>query len=199
MLKKFGKWLGASAILLGASVYVAWAAGFWPGLPIAGGASYCGGFGGTSGTTCTVTVPAGPNPAFTGAETLPLDTNLARGQQPQTVLARICQIGGGAYALVSPAVGSTSATIADNVCYWVMSGGAMAAMTVTMPANPIDGQLLNITCAATITALTLSANTTVTTTQAISNAPTACTVSTTGSYGYRFVYHNADTTWYRVE
>lgn len=69
---------------------VALAAGLFPGFPIVGGSSYCSSYsgtggGGTFGTVCNSTVPAGPA-VTTGTELIPADTGLASGQQPQTVL-----------------------------------------------------------------------------------------------------------------
>ena len=55
---------------------------FAPNFPQVGGASYCDST--QNGTLCTNTVPAGP-PTVTGIETIPADTNLANGQQPQSV------------------------------------------------------------------------------------------------------------------
>lgn len=68
---------------------VAFAAGLFPGFPIVGGASYCasqstpGGPG--TAAVCNATAPAGPV-AITGNELIPADTQLASGQQLQTVL-----------------------------------------------------------------------------------------------------------------
>lgn len=53
----------------------------WAGFPILGGASYCSS---TVNGVCVNTVPAGPT-AVTGLETVPVDTNAAGGQNPQTV------------------------------------------------------------------------------------------------------------------
>lgn len=75
--------LGLAALV--AAGGIAFGAGQFPGYPIVGGASYCGGFStGTAGQVCTVTVPAGPV-AITGNELIPADTQLANGAQPQTV------------------------------------------------------------------------------------------------------------------
>jgi hypothetical protein len=72
--------LGVGVLAL--SALGALATGYFPGFPIAGGASYCAGTS-VSGT-CAVTVPAGP--VLTGNELVPADTQLPSGQQPQTVL-----------------------------------------------------------------------------------------------------------------
>lgn len=72
--------------------------------------------------------------------------------------------------------------------------GTLASGTITMPASPVDGQVIEITSSATITALTVSANAG----QSIKNAPTTLVVSATGPQGYSFIYHTANTTWYRL-
>src|SRR4051812_14217204 len=75
MLKKF---LITAALIVIPTVLLAQAFPFYP---IVGGASYsCG----STNAVQTCTVPAGPT-AATGNETVPADTNLANGAQPQTV------------------------------------------------------------------------------------------------------------------
>lgn len=80
--------IGGAALALVAAASVAFGAGLFPGFPIVGSASYCGGSvtAGVPGTAavCTVTVPAGPT-ALTGVELVPADTELLNGQAPQTV------------------------------------------------------------------------------------------------------------------
>lgn len=80
---------GVAALALVAAAGVSIGAGLFPGFPIVGQGSYCGGTStagvpGTAGV-CNNTVPAGP-PLITGYETFPADTNLPSGQAPQTVL-----------------------------------------------------------------------------------------------------------------
>lgn len=113
-LRSLGIGLLAAAIASGA----AYSAGYFPGFPIVGGASYCSsvsgtgtgtgsstfpaqpgagfgqgsaGQGGQFGSVCNVTVPAGP--AYTGEELVAADTGLPSGQQPQTVLIPTSLIG----------------------------------------------------------------------------------------------------------
>ncbi len=191
---------------------LAWAAGMFSTLPIMGGPSFCastvtgtGSLGGitgqgqgSTGSICGQTIPAGPN--LSGAEIFQLDTGISGGAPPQTAAVRICQLGGGAATYNSPLGGVTTATIPDNTCYYMFNGTvAFSPFTLTMPPNPIDGQLLEVCSDTTIASLTLSANTTVVSTQAIKNAPTALTTSTTGAYCYRFIYRVADTTWRRTQ
>lgn len=170
------------------------AAGLWPDFPIVGGASYCASTStGVSGQVCTVTVPAGPT-ALTGAETVPADTNLAQGQPPQTVKVPVSTLASGAYANVSPLTG-TSVVIPNNVSnYLITPAGTIAALTVTMPSAPTDGQVVRISSSQTVTALTLNGAAG----QTISNAPTAITISTTATYGYAFLYQRSSKTWFRL-
>lgn len=87
--------VGLSALAVASMA--ALAAGQFPGYPIVGGASYCASqsTSGVPGTaaTCNVTVPVGPD-AITGNETIPADTGLPSGQQPQTVLIRTSTLAG---------------------------------------------------------------------------------------------------------
>jgi len=170
------------------------AAGLWPDFPIVGGASYCASTStGVSGQVCTVTVPAGPA-ALTGSETVPADTNLAQGQPPQTVKVPVTSLASGAYANVSPLTG-TSVVIPNNVSnYLITPAGTIAALTVTMPSAPTDGQVVRISSSQTVTALTLNGASG----QTISNAPTAITISTTATYGYEFIYKASSKIWYRL-
>jgi hypothetical protein len=171
------------------------AAGLWPNFPVVGGASYCASTStGVSGQVCTVTVPAGPT-ALTGAETVPADTNLTQGQPPQTVRVPVTSLASGAYANVSPLTG-TSVVIPNNVSnYLITPAGTIAALTVTMPSAPTDGQVVHINSSATVTALTLNGASG----QTISNAPTAITISTTVAYGYAFLYQASTKKWMRLQ
>lgn len=99
------------------------------------------------------------------------------------------------YSYQTPATGF-SITIANGVQTLILDPAAgLAAGTITMPSAPVDGQIVRITSTQNITALTVSANTG----QSIKNAPTALTVSTTGSYAYAFIYRSSNTTWYRLQ
>lgn len=69
------------------------------------------------------------------------------------------------------------------------AAGTLLAGTIVMPANPIDGQIVEIACDQIITNLTVSANTG----QSIKNALT--TLAAGGGFSYR--YHATNTTWYR--
>lgn len=99
------------------------------------------------------------------------------------------------YSYQAPLTGF-SITIANGIQTLLLDpAGTLATGTITMPSAPADGQVVEVTSSQTITSLTVSANTG----QSIKNAPTALTVSTTGSMGYKFKYRGANTTWYRLQ
>src|ERR1035438_2144363 len=90
-----------------AAVGIAAAAGNFPYWPLVGGGTQCSGYStGTTGQVCINTVPAGPA-IVTGNETIPADTNLPTGQQPQTVLLSLAAINALPYSLVVPANATT--------------------------------------------------------------------------------------------
>lgn len=162
-------------------------AGMWnTQFPQMGGASYCGT---TVNNSCTSTIPAGPSD-FSGNETLPMDTGLAQGQNPQTVKVRSEAFGQGALSKVtSPA----TATIPDNTPLYVLSGAQGSAFTITMPASPSGGDIQRIICdAATVGTMTVAANTG----QTLRNNPN---VACTAGVGYSWVYNKTATTWYRLQ
>lgn len=87
----------------------------------------------------------------------------------------------------SPVTGD-SITIAKYVRRLLLTpAGTLATLTVTMPAAPIDGQLITVSCSQVVTALTFSANAG----QSILNAPTAFAAGQKVDY----CYHLATTTW----
>jgi hypothetical protein len=186
---------------------MAWAAGLWSTLPIVGGASFCastvtgaGGLGGitgqgqaSTGSICAQTVPAGPA-TLTGAELFPADTGLGNnGNVPATAVVTTCQLGGGSLTVLSPAAGNTGTLVIPNqTCFYVIDGaGTISAFTYTMPANPLDGQILRISSKVAVSTLTLQANTG----QTLLGAPTSASAnSAVGAW----IYRAANTTWYRV-
>jgi len=99
------------------------------------------------------------------------------------------------YSYQAPATGF-SITIGNGVYSLILDPLAtLATGTITMPAAPVDGQVVRIGSSQTITALTVSPNTG----QSIKNAPTIFTVTLTGDQGYEFLYRAANTTWYRLQ
>lgn len=155
MLKRLG--LAAIAVLFGGAAI----AGFWNvTFPIVGGASYCAST--QNVTTCVNTVPAGPT-VLTGLETVPMDTNLANGAFPQTVIAPVAllmpgfqnsrnMLDNGAIAVAQRGTGiqtcAANAAI-TSAAYsgdrWgcsanVGSGAGRSQVTTTVPAPPVGFQ-----------------------------------------------------------
>ncbi len=83
-----------------------------------------------------------------------------------------------------------SHTIADGVSAAIaVISGTIAGYTITMPANPVNGQVVVITSNGTATSLTLSANSG----QTISGAAT--TLTPTNST--RYIWVSSVTNWYK--
>ena len=193
---------GLKAAMLGGALLCsalpsAHAADLWENWSIIGGPSYCASFvTGTTGQICQHTIPAG-EPAITGLEFVPADlgplgaTSSAGG--PQSGLFSILQAGNG--AVVDQTTVCTTQTIPANTPWFFLDGAQGSALTVTMPASPIDGQIQHVTCeAATVGVLTVAANTSVNASQALKLSPgVACVAGV--SYNWRYVASNS--TWYR--
>lgn len=203
MIKRTRVMLAAGLLTAALGSVAAFAAGNWSTLPIVGGSSFCastvtgtGSLGGitnqgqgTTGSICAQTVPAGP-PSLTGAEQFPADTHITGSGPPQTVVVTTCQMGAGAYSLVSATAGAD--TIANQVCYYLIDGlGAVAALTVTMPSAPLDGQILRIGSTIAVTTLTMSA-------AAGQTLKGAATSATANAAVGAWIYRATNTTWYRT-
>lgn len=178
---------------------VAIAAGLFPGFPIVGGASYCGGFAtGTTGQVCTNTVAAGPT-ALTGNELVPMDTALASGQQPQTVVAQTRSLGAGPTQYSTPLTGVTQAVAAGTRQVILEPAGTIAAHTLTLaPATSLtEGQRLGVCSTQVVTALTITPGSGTT----VSNTLTATQVplGTGGAFCAEWVYVASVTKWLRTQ
>lgn len=189
--------LSVAAVI--AAVGIAHSAGYFPNWPLANGPAYCGGTStGVGGQVCSQQVPAGP--ALTGLEVIPMDTRASAGAQSVLLSMQIV----GAAPMTYPA-GSTTAnntfTVNPSSPFGgviFVASGAISPTTVTLHSSPIDGQRFKISSTQTIATLTVTtANGGAT--HSISNAPTALTVSTTGAYGYEFIYDASNTTWRRLQ
>lgn len=89
-------------------------------------------------------------------------------------------------------VQTLTTTNLQSVLYW--TGTAPTSWTITTPAVPYDGQLLQISTDTTLTSkVTLTANTG----QSLDVAFTSGTV--TASTSVIFIYSQATTTWYRIQ
>lgn len=185
MIKRLAFGIAASFIIAGVAI-----AGMWSNFPIVGSASYsCGSVNGVS--NCTV--PAGPI-NITGNETIPADTNLTAGQNPQTVLIKSALIGGYNTSLQTGV--AITYTVANTITNVVLSHTTtIDSAAITAPANPIDGQRVKIGADHTVTAFSFVANTG----QTLSvTTPTVLTASTTVPAGYEFIYVASTAKWYRL-
>lgn len=189
MIKKFGIALIAAVVSTAAL-----GAGYWWGLPIIGGASYCVG---TVNGHCQQTVPAGP--ALTGAELIPADTNASGSLGIQTAYLSLPSIGAGTYQYVAPLTGATVTAVAANRQVIVEPAGTIAALTLVLPAATTltDGQRLGFCSTQIVTTMTVTAGTGTT----VSNPPTAMLVPVATGAGscVEFLYRKANTNWYRVQ
>lgn len=203
---RFKKSLAALAFA-GLAVTSAYAAGLFPDYPVVGGASYCAGSsqsatGSIIGavTGCPNTVPAGPT-IVTGNEQVPADTRLANGVQPQTVLLPLASLN--ALPITNIAVTSASPLLsATNIMGGVVfrSSTTITAANITLPPAPQDGQQFAVSANRTITTLTITgAN--VTSVMGANTAPTTLSNGNTSgnTYGFRFVFNAADSSWYRLQ
>ena len=175
------KKLGLSLIALVAAAGIGLAAGNFGLWPILGGASYCGS---TNNSTCVSTIAAGPT-ALTGNETLPMDTNLAQGIQPQTILMPSSLLAGG---LGGTTVFSTTGTTAlvqmsDLVSTFIYSGAGTATFTsFKLPPNPANNAKACLTNAGTgvltLTAVAAGTNVAGNTPTITGTTPTSIPVAT---------------------
>jgi hypothetical protein len=195
LTRSFG--LGVAALV--AATITAYAGGYFQNWPVVGASStaYCALYQG-NGTTCAEYVPAGPS-IVTGNELVPADTQLANGNQPQTVRLPMAALGAGPYQYTAPLTGA-SVTVASTTRHLVIDpAGTIAALTLVFPAAStlIDGQLVSICSTQVVTALTLTAGSGTT----ILNGPTAMAVPPATGAGtcYGWVYRKANTSFYRVQ
>lgn len=199
MNSKLSRLTLALAALIATAGVAALAQTFAPNMPIIGGASYCGGYSsGPTGQVCSVTVPAGPT-VQTGDETIPVDTNLTGGQQPQSAKVKITTVGGGKTLYSAPLTGVTQTLTAGIRQVVIEPAGTIAAHTLVFPAASTltDGQRLGFCTTQIVTALTTTAGSGTT----IMNAPTAMLVpvATGAASCVEWIYVTSTTKWYRVQ
>lgn len=84
-----------------------------------------------------------------------------------------------------------SITIANNTEFLILDpAGNLASGTITLPADPLDGQSLTISCAHNVSNLTLTPGAG----QTIANTSS----SLSAGVGISFLYRSANTKWYRT-
>ena len=215
MLKRYRSAAIAVTALFVTSTVI-FAAGNYSTLPIVEGSSYCAstvtGTGslsgvtgqgqGTTGSICAQTVPAGPT-AVTGYEVVPADlyrpdvAPASLGAQPQTALLSMASLNAlpiTVATVITGATGNTLVAAATSGGYILHSTASVTSVVLTLPTAPIDGQQFALSADQLITSLTLTSGTGA----SITKNPTVLTPSTTGTYGYRFMYNAAATNWYRL-
>jgi hypothetical protein len=166
------------------------------GFPIVGGGSYCASYGNAG--VCNFTVGAGPT-SVTGNETIVANTNLANGQNPQTVLMTLASLGALPYQyLAITTTGGSTTVLPTSGTLLLDPTGTVAAWTVVLPASTAlaDGQIIRVTSSQTITSLTVTAGAGTT---IAGTAVSALTPSGTSSTGYEYIYDQPLTKWYRVQ
>lgn len=199
----------AALSLVGVAGYItiAYAAGLFPNFPIVGGATYCAGTSNSATGTiiglvtgCPNQVPAGPT-VLTGNEVIPADTRLSSGANPQTVLITPASLNA-----LPITVSSGAQNTANNLFSPTNKSGGILMIgglgsnkfsptDVTLPPNAIDGQQFAFSADTTIATLKFSPASG----DSVVNSPSVLTVSTTGSYGYRFMYNLAGKIWERLQ
>jgi hypothetical protein len=211
MLKRFRSAAFGLGVLLITSA-IATAAGIYAMYPFIGGASFCastvsgaggfafpdgnvGGGGNTgqgqasSGSLCAQTVPAGPL-VFAGTEYFAVDVGaIPAVAAPTTANVALVQVGQGPMVDVTTVL--TAQTIPNNTPFYFLDGAQASALTVTMPAAPVEGQIQRVVCeAATVGVLTIAANSG----QTLKDSPGVACVA---GVGYAYRYQASNTTWYR--
>lgn len=86
--------------------------------------------------------------------------------------------------------GFTETFLAGQDAMILDHAGTLGSGTVTMPASPLDGQIVHISFAMTVTNFTAAANAG----QALLGSPTTASVTTP----FAFIYRAANATWYRM-
>lgn len=145
---------------------------------------------GTTGQVATYTGPSGEIVVNTDDNSLHVQDGatagghrLAPGDAVQTC----------AYSYQAPA-NSFAITIPNGVNLLLLNGGAtLASGTITLPAAPLDGQLVTVASRFAVTGLTVAANSG----QTLSAGSAPTTLAANGAFA--FVYRAGDANWYRVQ
>ena len=192
------KKLGLSIAALVAAVGIAYAGGFWQGLPLVGD---------TSGTTCLSFAnsgvcnqlrPVGPS-ALTGTEQIPADAGSANA--PFTVLIPSSLFQTGAIQVVTT---NASVVMANGISSLVSNQGAATIALINLPPNPMNNQIVTIANAGS-GVLTITSIAVGTAGQSIVQgaAPASLAIQTNNaaaaaSSQVAYQYQASNTTWYRI-
>lgn len=174
-------------------------AGLWDTFPTIGAPAVCSSTStGVNGQVCTTTTPAGPT-IVTGNETIPADTNLTQGLNPQTVQIPMASLNAlpVTYVPILPTAATLTSTSTNIIGGYIFTGAATLTpvIGVVLPPSPIDGQQFRVSSTQTINTLNVVGSGAAT----VRNGPVSLTPSTTAPYGYGFRYRASDTSWYRMQ
>lgn len=229
---KYAKYLGGVAGCA-ISASFAWGAGLWQTLPIVGGAAYCAasnivgpaqqtitGQGGTpaaNGVTtgnviCQSNVPAGES-TLTGTEVIPLDLYTpgtavtAGGPSTEVLPVTLLGVGFGSIQIATVTGTGQSITIGNGISNFIYAGSSTATIAFTAPSSPFQNEKFCVNNAATaVLTMTMSANTSVNTAQALVQgaAPTSLAVQTAAGTSVPlnavcYVYNAATNDFYRIQ
>lgn len=180
----------------------AFTAGYFPYFPIVGQGSYCASYvTGYAGQICGQTVPAGPSQVngteYFIADVSPTSAQGGGGSSPQTVAIQLGSLAGGlqsVYATMASG-GSIAMSATQGYLQFIQNGTVSTATTVTLPPANINGQRFDVSSNTTFSSMTFNAPSG----YSLTNAPNGITPSTSGTYGYSWIFRLADMTWYRVK
>lgn len=110
---------------------------------------------------------------------------------PVTVAGQVV----GKRSIQNPATGTT-VQIADDTQYLILDLAAtIAALTIILPQNPQDGNIITIWARNAVTALTLNAGTG----ETIATGHTLAAAALTAGASYAYIYNAATTSWFRFK
>lgn len=126
----------------------------------------------------TITTRAGKGSALTHTEVDANFTNLGY------------SVPDGAIQTATPA-SAASITVSNSTSFLILKHTAtIATLTITLPASPVNGQVVHVATRSTVTTLTLNGGAG----QTVYGAPTTIAATTPVA----FIYETAATSWYRV-
>jgi len=200
MLKKIG--FGILALALSANV--SFAQSVFSQFPTIGvpDSTECLSYGNNS--VCNQYRPAGPT-TLTGNETVPANTNLSGGGQPQSVLIDVNTLGAGAITFNSTTGTGQNPVVTNGVSNYFYTGAGTATFaTFTFPSAPSQGQRLCLynagTGILTLTSLVATGKTLVgTTPTSIPVAVASGAQATVTNAGICYLYDNPTLSWYRFQ
>ena len=129
-----------------------------------------------------------PGTALTGTEAF---ESVQGGNTRQLLASQIkTYVDKATYTYNAPVTGF-SITITDGTQFLILNpAGNLASGTITLPAGPLDGESLTISCTHNVTSLTLTPGAG----QTIANTSS----SLNAGVGISFLYRSANSTWYRT-